>query len=112
MKYKRTLVSFSKNNADVYEILEKKKEENVNISEYICKCIRFYEKNNNVDIDEKINNSVKAAIANMLISNGGAIAINDQNMINNEAESTIVENTKKNLEEDINLPFELNLEDD
>lgn len=56
-------ISFSKQNQDIREDLIKKKNNNINISNYICDAIRFYEKNKNKqdisDIDNLIDNKLK-----------------------------------------------------
>ena len=66
MAQNRILLSFSKKNTDVFELLEQKKKDGVIISDYVCECIRLYEnKNNN---KESVEDTVKRVIADMLVN--------------------------------------------
>lgn len=75
MAQNRILLSFSKKNTDVFEILEEKKKENIIISDYICECIRYYEYygSNDNNKKESIEDTVKRVIADMFVN--GAVPI-------------------------------------
>lgn len=89
MAQNKLLVSFSKKNTDVFEIIEeKRKEENIIISDYICECVRFYEKNHNKGSMEEM---VRKIVADMIIS--GSVSIN------NASASTEEDNKEEVVEE-------------
>lgn len=69
MAQNRLLISFSKKNTDVFKLLEEKKKDGVVITDYICKCIRFYEDKNK----ESVEDTVKRVIADMFVN--GAVPI-------------------------------------
>lgn len=74
MAQNRILLSFSKKNTDVFEILEQKKKEHIIISDYICECIRYYEYYGSKSNDkESIEDTVKRVIADMFVN--GAMPI-------------------------------------
>lgn len=69
-------ISFSKQNQDIKDDLIKKKENNINISNYICDAIRFYESNknnnytqSNIDIEKIIETKLSEMLKDKIISN-------------------------------------------
>lgn len=100
MAQNRILLSFSKKNTDVFEILEKKKKENIIISDYICECIRYYEsKNNN---NESVEDTVKRVIADMFVN--GSVPITTVTTTSSVEENNEIEEKPKGYAalEDIN----------
>lgn len=87
MAQNRILLSFSKKNTDVFEILEEKKKENIIISDYICKCIRYYEYYGSENNDkESIEDTVKRVIADMFVN--GAVPITTVSTATEENDET------------------------
>lgn len=86
-------LTFSKKNQDVKKILEEKTEDpSIRVTDYICECIRFYEKNKNNFIqnnvsEEKIKDIVEKHVMDILINSN--IAINNESKM------------EPNLEEDL-----------
>mgnify|MGYP000227676540 CR=1 FL=1 len=69
-------ISFSKQNQDIKDDLIKKKENNINISNYICDAIRFYESNknnnytqSNIDIEKIIETKLSEMLKDKIIFN-------------------------------------------
>lgn len=91
MAQNRILLSFSKKNTDVFEILEKKKKENIIISDYICECIRYYEKKNSNK--ESVEDTVKRVIADMLVN--GSVPITTVSTVTEEDNKEEVTEEKK-----------------
>lgn len=94
MAQNKILVSFSKKNSDVFEILEeKKKEENIIISDYVCECIRYYEQKHNEKDSESVEETVKKVIANMFVN--GSIPVSTVNSDTEAKEETTTEEKPK-----------------
>ena len=80
MAQNKLLVSFSKKNTDVFEIIEEKRKDGAVISDYICECIRYYEKKNNNK--ESVEDTVKRVIADMLVN--GSVPITTVSTVTEE----------------------------
>lgn len=90
MAQNRILVSFSKKNTDVFELLEEKKKKNIIISDYICECIRFYEQNNNKN--ESIEDTVKRVVGELILTNNFAVVQQSPESNTTKEEDLIIEN--------------------
>lgn len=92
-------LTFSKKNQDAKEILDKiKQEDKVKVTDYICECVRFYEKNKNkvssrssVIDEEKIKDIVEKHVMDILINSNIAIK--------NDTKEEFEPNLEENLDE-------------
>ena len=116
MAQTRLLISFSKKNIDVFEILEQKKKENVIITDYICECIRYYEQKHNEKDKDSVEETVKKVIANMLVNGSMPVATVNSDKEENKEETIIEEKPKgyaalEDITDDV-ISFMNNFEDD
>lgn len=93
MAQNKILVSFSKKNTDVFELLDEKKKDGVIISDYICKCIRYYEKKHKETNKESVEETVKKVIANMFVN--GAVPITTVTPVSSPEENNEIEDKPK-----------------
>ncbi|WP_415342397.1 hypothetical protein [Clostridium perfringens] len=91
-------LTFSRKNEDVKDILDKKKNKGIIITDYLCQAVRFYEENK----EKNLNNSSNIDITDLVRK--------EMEKILNSKESS--ESEEKNVDLEENLDFIEDVDDD
>lgn len=95
-------LTFSKKNHDVRDHLDKLKEKNVVITDYLCKAVRFYEENK-----DKNKSEISPEVLEKMIEDKIKLLIKSNDITTNTEQSSVA-----NIEDNIDNVSDDDLEDD